>query len=72
MVERTSFDEAGIKDILVKAGLWHDVLGLDQAKLKALIAGGGLKPEDVRRLETVKRVISSYPQLRARELREVD
>ncbi len=72
MVERTVFSEDDVKEILQMAGLWERVLSLDQSRLKQLLADDSL-PTDIRRkLEALRRVIPTYPQLRVRKMREED
>jgi putative RecB family exonuclease len=61
--ERTGFDEAEVRALLEPEGLWTKVLGFDPSLVKQLL-GDEKVPDDIRRkLEVLKRVISTYPQL---------
>ncbi len=67
LVERTGFNENDIRHILEPAGLWEKVLGFDPALLKQLLADKNL-PADIRKkLESLQRVTSTYPQVWLRE-----
>jgi putative RecB family exonuclease len=62
-VEKTGYDEAEIKKALEPLGLWPQVLSLDTALLKQLLADANI-PEDIRkRITSLKKIVSSYPQL---------
>jgi RecB family exonuclease len=63
LVERTGYSEEDIAAILKPAGLWEKVLGFDQALLKSLLADETLDRETRKKIESLKRVTSSYPQL---------
>jgi RecB family exonuclease len=63
LMEKTGFSEDEIKAILETEGLWEKVLGFDQSLLKKLMADKAT-PADIRKkLESLKRIISTYPQL---------
>jgi len=63
MVERTGFPEDEVRKVLEPLGLWEKVTGLDQSRLKQLLAEGSL-PEDItEKIESLKHITSAYPQL---------
>jgi len=68
LVERTGFGEDEVKALLEPEGLWPRVLGLDQSKIKELISDEAVAEDIRRRLEALKQVVSSYPQLFPRKL----
>ncbi len=63
ITERTGFSEEEVKAILEPEGLWEKVLGYDPALLKQLLADETISTEIRSRLEALRRVTSSYPQL---------
>jgi RecB family exonuclease len=63
IMEKTGFNEDEVRALLEPEGLWEKVLGLDQARLKELLADGSIASDLKKRLESLKRVISTYPQL---------
>jgi RecB family exonuclease len=68
LVERLGFGEDEVRALLEPEGLWGRVLGFDQSKIKELITDEAVA-EDIRhKLEALKQVISSYPQLFPRKL----
>lgn len=70
LVEKTGFSEDEVRAILEPEGLWHRVLSFDPSRLKQLVADEGIAKEIRERLEPLKQVISVYPQLWVRRLRE--
>jgi hypothetical protein len=64
IVERTGFDEGDVRQLLEPEGLWEKVLGMDAARLRQLLADKGLPPEIKAKLESIRRITGSYPQLR--------
>ena len=63
LTERTGFSEDEVKAILEPEELWEKVLGFDQSLLKTLFADKSI-PADIRKkLESLKRITSSFPQL---------
>ena len=62
-VEKTAYDEAGIKEVLQPAGLWQQVLSFDQSLLKKLVSDGAISEELQHKIESLKHTTSSYPQL---------
>jgi len=70
LVEKTGFSEDEVRALLEPEGLWNKVLGLDQVKLKELITDEAVVGDIRRKLEALKRVISTYPQLWVRRLIE--
>ena len=70
MMERTGFSEDEVRALLEPEGLLDRVFSLDQTKLKQLISDEAVA-EDIRhKLEALKQVISSYPQLFPRKIKE--
>jgi len=68
LVERMGFGEGEVRALLEPEGLWERVLGFDQSKIKELISDEAVA-EDIRhKLEALKQVVSSYPQLFPRKL----
>ena len=70
LAERTGFSEDEVRTILEPEGLWEKVLGLDQSRLKELLADKSTAEELKKKLESVRRVTSSFPQLRLKKLTE--
>jgi putative RecB family exonuclease len=63
LVERAGFSEDEVRAMLEPVGLWEKVVGLDQSRLKQLLADEAI-PGDIRKkIESLKRITSSYPQL---------
>jgi putative RecB family exonuclease len=63
MIEKTGYDEAETKQVLEPLGLWSKVLSFDQTLLKRLITEGALTPDLKKKIENLKHITSSYPQL---------
>jgi putative RecB family exonuclease len=63
LMERTGYREEDVRAVLEPAGLWEKVVGLDQARLKDLLEDAQLAGELKKELESLKRVISAFPQL---------
>ncbi len=70
LMGKAGFSEDAVKAILQAEGLWERATGLDQAKLKQLLADAGLAEDIRKKLEAMKQVISTYPQLRVKKLAE--
>jgi len=70
LMERTVFSEEEVKALLEPEGLWDRVLSFDQARLKHILADGELTEDIKYRLEKLKRIVSTYPQLWAKKLAE--
>jgi RecB family exonuclease len=63
LTERTGFSEAEVRALLEPEGLWEKVLGFDPALLKQLLSDESI-PRNIRdKLEAIKRVTSTFPQL---------
>ena len=68
LMETTGFSEDEVRELLAPAGLWEQVLSLDQPKLKALLSDEAT-PEDIRkRLESLRKVISTSARLWVKKL----
>ena len=70
LVEKTGFSEDEVRALLEPMGLWNQVLSLDQSRLRQLITDEAVAGELRRKLEALKQVISTYPQLWVRRLIE--
>jgi putative RecB family exonuclease len=63
LTERTGFSEEEVRALLEPEGLWVKVLGFDPALLKQLLSDETV-PRDIRdKLEALRRITSTYPQL---------
>jgi putative RecB family exonuclease len=70
LVEKTGFSEDEVRALLEPEGLWNRVLSLDQVRLKELITDEAVA-EDIRhKLDALKQVVSTYPQLWVKRLIE--
>ena len=67
LVEKTGFNEEEVKAILEPAGWWEKVLGFDPTRLKQLLADKAVSADIKKKLESLKRITSTYPQLRLRQ-----
>jgi putative RecB family exonuclease len=67
LVEKTGFNEAEVKAILEPEGWWEKVLGFDPTKLKELLADKAVSDDIKKKIDSLQRVVSSYPQLRLRK-----
>jgi hypothetical protein len=56
--------------VLESEGLWEKVLGFDAALVRQLLNDKSVPPEIRSKLETLKRITSSYPQLWLRQRSE--
>jgi putative RecB family exonuclease len=66
LTERTGFSEEEVRALLEPEGLWAKVLGFDPELLKQLLADETL-PQHIRdKLEKLKRITTTYPQLRVK------
>jgi putative RecB family exonuclease len=70
LMEKTGFSEDEVRALLEPEGLWERVLSLDQSRLKQLITDEAVAEEVKRKLEALRQVVSSYPQLWVRRLVE--
>jgi putative RecB family exonuclease len=65
--ERTGFNEAEVRSLLEPEGLWEKVLGFDPSLVKQLICDETV-PGDIRdKLESLRQVMATFPQLRLRK-----
>jgi putative RecB family exonuclease len=63
LTERTGYSEKEVRALLEPEGLWEKVLGFDPALLKQLLSDESI-PRNIRdKLEAIKRVTSTFPQL---------
>ncbi|OGO42733.1 MAG: hypothetical protein A2Z05_06925 [Chloroflexi bacterium RBG_16_60_22] len=63
LVERTGFTEEDVRALLEPLGLWEKVLGFDQQRLKQLLADAAVAEDIKKKLESLRRVTSTFPQL---------
>ena len=70
LVDKTGFSEAEVRALLEPEGLWHQVLSLDQSRLKQLITDEAVAVEISLRFIDLRQVISSSPRLWVRRLIE--
>jgi len=70
MIEKTGFNEDGVRALLEPAGLWQQVLGFDPAKLKQLLDDETIARDIRRKIEALRQVISTSPRLWVRKLIE--
>jgi putative RecB family exonuclease len=67
IVEKTGFNEEEVKAILEPAGWWEKVLGFEPTRLKELLADKAVSTDIKKKIESLQRVVSSYPQLRLKK-----
>jgi len=70
LVERTGFSEDEVRALLEPEGLWNKVLSLDQSRLKQLFTDEKVAKDIRSKLETLRQVVSTYPQLRVERHKE--
>ncbi len=70
LVEKTGFSEDEVRALLEPEGLWYRVLSLDQSLLKQSFTDEAIAKDIRDKLEALRRVVSSYPQLWVRKLIE--
>jgi putative RecB family exonuclease len=63
LIERTGFREDEVRAILEPLGMWERVLSLDQSRLKQLLADKETADDIRNKLESLRYVINTYPQL---------
>jgi RecB family exonuclease len=63
LMERAGFAEDEVRAVLEPAGLWEKVLGLDQSRLKQFIADKATAGDIRKKIESLKRITATYPQL---------
>ncbi|MFC1971647.1 hypothetical protein ACFLV0_06995 [Chloroflexota bacterium] len=62
-MERTGFSEYELRAILSPEGLWEKMLSLDQSRLKQLPTDEAVARDIKNKLESIRGVTSTYPQL---------
>jgi len=67
LTERTGFNEEEVKALLEPEGLWEKVLGFDPSLLRQLMSDEKTPAEIRKKLESLRRVTDTYPQLRLRK-----
>jgi len=70
LVEKTGFSEDEVRALLEPERLWHKVLSLDQSRLRQLITDEAVARDIRDKLEALRQVVSSYPQLWVRGIVE--
>ena len=63
LMERTGFNEDEVRAILEPSGLWARVLSLDQARLKQLLTDEEIARDIINKLNKLKCITATYPQL---------
>ncbi len=67
IMEKTGFNEDEVKAILEPEGWWEKVLGFDPARLKELLADKTISADIKKKIESLQRIVSTYPQLRLKK-----
>ena len=67
IIERTGFDEEEVKMLLEPEGLWEKVLSFDMARLNQMMKNQEISDDIKQKLEDLRRITSSYQQLRVRK-----
>jgi len=70
LMEKTGFNEDEVRALLEPEGLWHKVLCIDQSRLRQLITDEGIAKDIRGKLEALRQIVSSYPQLWVRKIME--
>ena len=70
LVEKTGFSEDEVRALLESEGLWHRVLSLDQSRLRQFITDEAIAKDIRDKLEALRQIVSTYPQLWARRITE--
>jgi putative RecB family exonuclease len=70
LMERTGFNEDEVRAVLEPEGLWAKVLSFEQSRLKQLLADEAVARDIRQRVESLRRVISTYPQLSVKKRTE--
>ena len=68
LMDRAGFNEAEVRALLEPEGLWHQVLSLDQSRLKQFITDETVAADIRHKLEALRQVISSSPRLWVKRL----
>ena len=63
LIERKGFREDEVRAVLEPEGLWAKVLSFDQSRLKQLLAAEEVSRDIRNRLESLRHVMATYPQL---------
>ncbi len=63
LMERTGFSEEEVRAILEPEGLWEKVLSFDQSRLKQLLVDEAVARDIRNRVESLRHVMATYPQL---------
>jgi len=63
LVERSGYTEDEVRAVLEPVGLWEKVLGLDPSRLKHLLADAATAADIRKKIESLKRITATYPQL---------
>jgi putative RecB family exonuclease len=63
LIEKTGFSEDEVRALLEPEGLWGKALSLDQTRLRKLLADVEIAGDIRKRLESLRHVTSTYPQL---------
>ena len=69
-VDKAGFSEDEVRVLLEPNGLWHQVLSLDQSRLKQLITDEAVAKDVRDKLEALRQVISSSSRLWVKKITE--
>jgi putative RecB family exonuclease len=72
LVQMTGFDEDEVRALLKPEGLWERVTGLDQSRLKSLLADEAIARDIRDRLQSLRRIISAQQRLLVKKRRDED
>lgn len=70
LIQRTGYNEEKAQAVLEPAGLWDKVLKFDSARLTTILKGSEVPLEIKERIDSLAKVVSSYPRLWVKELKE--
>jgi len=70
LMEKTGFSEDEVRALLEPEGLWDRVLSLDQSRLKQFLSDEGMAKDIRNKLQSLRQVISTHPQLWVKKLKE--
>jgi len=72
LVQMTGFDEKEVRALLEPAGLWERVTGLDQARLKSLLADEAIARDIRDRLQSLRQITSAQQRLLVKKRQNED
>lgn len=72
IIERTGFDADEVRLLLEPEGLWEKVLGMDPSLVRQILTDKEIAANIRKKLESLKRITGSHPQLRLKKRTEED